>query len=96
MNLVIIGGGNSIRSFPDLWIYLKGQDVMSVNHAYRFLVEPPKYQASIDRKFWKENYAEMERLANAGTTIINRNNELPITKIWEAAEAIWAILFAWL
>ena len=81
-NLIIIGGGASIRKFANLWIDLKGQDVMSVNHAYRFLVEPPKYQISMDRKFWKQNYAEMERLANAGTTIINRHNELEIAKKW--------------
>jgi hypothetical protein len=81
-NLIIIGGGNSIRKFSNLWIDLKGQDVMSVNHAFRFLVEPPKYQISMDRKFWKLNYAEIERLANAGTTIINRHNELEISKEW--------------
>lgn len=81
-NLIIIGGGNSIRKFPNLWIDLKGCDVMSVNHAYHFLVEPPKYQISMDRKFWKNNYADMERLANAGTTIINRQNELEIAKKW--------------
>jgi hypothetical protein len=56
--------------------------VMSVNHAFRFLAQPPKYQISMDRKFWKLNYAEIERLANAGTTIINRHNELEIGKEW--------------
>ena len=79
-NLIIVGGGSSIRSFPNLWIDLKGKDVMSVNYAYRFLKEPPKYQISMDKKFWKGNYVDMERLADAGCTIINRNNEMVITR----------------
>jgi len=82
MSLIIIGGGNSIRKFPNLWLDLRGKDVMSVNYAYRFLLERPKYQASMDKRFWKNNYIEMERLANFGTTMINRNCELPTSKIW--------------
>jgi hypothetical protein len=78
--LIIIGGGNSIKAFPNLWIDLKGAEVMAINHAYRFLVEPPKYQISMDRKFWKLNYVEMERLANLGCAMLNRNNEYEITK----------------
>ena len=79
-HLIIIGGGNSIRAFPGLWDDVIGHDVMTVNHAYRFAKELPKYQVSIDRKFWKENAGDMDMLEAAGCKLINRDRECPMSK----------------
>lgn len=74
-NLIIIGGGNSIRSFPTLWDDIVGHDVMAVNNAYRYTKEPPKYLVSIDRLFWKNNLEAVNKLEKAGTKLVNRNKE---------------------
>lgn len=88
-NLIIIGGGNSIRAVPSLWEDARGIDVMTVNHAYRFVKETPKYQVSIDRKFWKENAGDMDALKNAGCKLVNRNREYTITKTFTADDKLF-------
>jgi hypothetical protein len=74
-NLVVIGGGNSIRSLPDFFNNISNQDVMTINYAYRFVKEIPKYQISLDKLFWRKNFKEMSTLALKGCRLINSNGE---------------------
>jgi hypothetical protein len=85
--IVIIGGGASVKAFiPRIWDDLKGLPVLSVNHAYRFLKEPPRWQVSADRKFWKNAAPDMDRLAAAGSVMVNRENELAVSRAWKEGE----------
>lgn len=59
---------------------------MTVNWAYKFVKETPKYQASIDRVFWRNNARDMDKLASKGCKLINRNRELQITKDIQIAD----------
>lgn len=83
MHLIIIGGGNSIKSMPTLWDDIIGHDVMTINYAYKFVKETPKYQVSIDRMFWKNNKAEMDKLEACGCKLINRNREYVLVEKYE-------------
>lgn len=74
MNLIIIGGGSSIRKFPSLWDDIIGCDVMVINYSYKFVKKPPKYLVSADRKFLKNNKLEIEKLSSSGVKIITRTN----------------------
>lgn len=79
-NLIIIGGGSSIKDFPLLFDDIIGHDVMSINYTYKFLKEAPKYQVSIDAGFWNKNIPEMSALELAGCKLIQRNKENKKTK----------------
>ena len=81
MNLIIIGGGNSISYYqPYFWEDIIGKQTMSINYAYKFMLESPTYQISIDTKFWKTNKEDMNNLEKKGTILINRNREYVTTK----------------
>jgi hypothetical protein len=83
LDIVIVGGGASIKAFePRIWDDLDGCMVMSVNHAYRFMRHPPLWQVSIDKKFWKQNEKEMDRLADAGCEMVNRDFSCTMSKEW--------------
>lgn len=78
--LIIIGGGSSIKEFPNLWDDIASHDVMSINYAYRFLKQPPKYQVSIDKLFLFNNADDMSKLSEAGTMIIGQQGSCVVDK----------------
>jgi hypothetical protein len=78
--MVIIGGGYSILSFPNIWHDINDLDVMTINYAYQFMTKRPKWQFSIDRKFWSRNAREMDKLQAEGTLLVGRNNEFAVSK----------------
>lgn len=80
MKLIIIGGGNSIRIFPNLWDDIKGMDVMTINYSYKHVKETPKYHTSIDNLFWKNNIFDMDVLEKKGCKLINRKRKYETTK----------------
>lgn len=79
-NLIIIGGGNSITSFPTLFNDIVGHDVMTINYAYKFIKETPKYQISCDRLFWNNNIVEMSKLELYGCKLIQKDREFKTVK----------------
>lgn len=91
-NLIIIGGGNSIRSFPTLFDDIVGHDVMTINYSYKFVKEPPKYQVSVDRLFWSKNVPEMTGLEIDGCYLVPMPQQQNITKkVSEATDDVFFV-----
>jgi hypothetical protein len=84
--LVIVGGGASIKKYPTLFDDIVGHDVMSINYAYQFMKEIPKYQISLDRLFWTKNLKDMMYLKSKGCQLINSNAEYKGVKNHEATD----------
>lgn len=62
---ILVGGGFSIKEGIEkgLWDKIKGQDIWSLNYAYKFLPYLPNRQLWMDTTFFKNNIKDLQSLA---------------------------------
>jgi hypothetical protein len=69
--LIIVAGGNSVKEGIEhgLWEQIKGQEIWSINYAYRTMPYLPKREIWVDIEFYKANTESLQKLYEQGVEI---------------------------
>lgn len=70
-SVIIIGGGPSVKEGIELglWEQIKGKEVWSLNYAYKTMPHLPAREIWMDKRFFKDNRDDLERLSNQGVQL---------------------------
>ena len=73
----LIGGGASLNSHikNGLWGILNGQDVWSLNFAFKFMPFVPSRECWVDTSFFKNNITDLQNLSKLNVPLYCKKNE---------------------
>jgi hypothetical protein len=89
---ILVGGGSSVNEGRELglWEKIQGQDIWSVNYAFRTMPYLPTRQCWCDITFFRNNMDDMQRLAESGVLMMSKThdhyNNRPITQHFTTRE----------
>jgi len=73
---ILVGGGKSVRTgiSSNLWEEIKGQEIWSLNYAYKLMPYLPTRQCFVDYNFFRNNEDDLHDLASKGVPIHAKKN----------------------
>lgn len=88
--VIIIGGGNSVRQGIDLdlWNKIKGKNTWSLNYSFRSMPYLPTREIWIDHAFFTHNVDDMLGLWKQGVNMVTKTNNRYALQYHDFGEAI--------
>jgi len=73
---ILIGGGPSVKAGIEkgLWEQIKGQDVWSVNYAFKVMPYLPSREVFVDIAFFRNNTEDLQKLSEKGVPLYSKQH----------------------
>lgn len=74
--VILIGGGFSIKEGldKDLWSKIKGQEIWSLNYAFKTMPYLPQREIWVDKKFFENNTEDLQNLSKQNVIMVTKHN----------------------
>ncbi len=81
---ILVGGGYSVKEGIELglWDKIKGQEIWSLNYAYKFIPYLPSRQLWVDLSFFKNNINDLQKLQEQGVSLYTKDHPLYKEKMY--------------